>query len=128
VECDYNTDLFRCLDDLNAGSVTIKRCWRASRRTRSEWLGKLPILTSGERAGITIGWNRTGIEFPKQQALHNWFESQADRTPEALALTFGGAALDLCRTQPARQQLAHLLMTLGVGPDVLVGLFPRSLA
>jgi amino acid adenylation domain-containing protein len=122
VECDYNTDLF--------DASTIER-WLGHYETLLqsvascpvESLGKLPILSLEERQEITIGWNRTGVEFPKQQSLHNWFESQAEKAPEALALTFEGRHWTYGQLNRRANQLAHLLMTLGVGPDVLVGLF-----
>jgi amino acid adenylation domain-containing protein len=121
VECDYNTDLF--------DSSTIDR-WLGHYQTLlesiaqdpGESLGKLPILTVDERQEITVEWNRTGIEFPKQHVLHNLFELQAERTPDALALTFEGRHWTYAEVNRRANQLAHLLKTLGVGPDILVGL------
>jgi amino acid adenylation domain-containing protein len=122
VECDYNTDLF--------DASTIER-WLGHYQTLlesiaaypDELLSKVPILTLNERHEITVGWNQTGVEFPKQQSLHTWFESQAKKTPEALAVTFEGRNWTYAELNRRANQLAHLLREYGVGPDVLVGLF-----
>jgi len=127
VECNYNTDLF--------DAATIER-WLRHYQTLlegiavnpAETLGKLPILTEAERKELTVGWNQTGVEFPKQQTLHEWFERQAEKTPDARAVTFEGTHLTYGQLNRRANQVAHHLRALGVGPDVLVGLFvERSL-
>ena len=121
LECDYNTDLF----DLS----TIERWMRhyetlleSIAANSAETLGKLPILTQAERHELTVEWNR-GTEYPKQRTLHGWFESQAEKTPDAPALTFEGTRLTYAELNRRANQVAHHLKGLGVGPDVLVGLF-----
>jgi len=127
VECNYNTDLF--------DAATIER-WLRHYQTLlesiavnpAETLGKLPILTEAERKELTVGWNQAGVEFPKQQTLHEWFERQAEKTPDACAVTFENSHLTYDQLNRRANQVAHHLRALGVGPDVLVGLFvERSL-
>jgi amino acid adenylation domain-containing protein len=127
VECNYNTDLF--------DAATIER-WLRHYQTLlegiavnpTETLGQLPILTEAERKELTIGWNQTGVEFPKGQTLHEWFERQVEKTPDACAVTFEGTHLTYGELNRRANHVAHHLRALGVGPDVLVGLFvERSL-
>ncbi|MEU6730260.1 amino acid adenylation domain-containing protein [Nonomuraea wenchangensis] len=60
--------------------------------------------------------------------LHELFERQADRTPDAVAAEFDGAELTYAELDRRANRLAHLLRELGVGPGVPVGLHvPRSL-
>jgi amino acid adenylation domain-containing protein len=122
VECDYNRDLF--------DASTIER-WLKHYQTllegicanSEETLGKLPILTHSELRELTVEWNQTGVQFPKQRALHEWFEDQVTKTPDARALTFEGRHWTYDELNRRANQVAHYLKGLGVGPDVLVGLF-----
>ena len=54
--------------------------------------------------------------------VHELFEAQAGRTPDAVALVFGGAEMTYGELQRRAAALAAHLQGLGVGPDVLVGL------
>jgi amino acid adenylation domain-containing protein len=55
--------------------------------------------------------------------LHELFEAQAARTPEAPALVFEQERLTYRELDRRASRLAARLATLGVGPDVRVGLF-----
>src|SRR5262245_33832201 len=60
--------------------------------------------------------------------IHEWFELQAERTPDVVALVFEDLELSYRELNTRANQLAHRLQRLGVGPDVLAGLFmERSL-
>ncbi|MEU7856250.1 amino acid adenylation domain-containing protein [Nonomuraea sp. NPDC049141] len=59
------------------------------------------------------------------QCLHRLFEQQADRTPDAVAVEFDGAALTYAELDRRANRLAHLLRELGVGPEVPVALHVR---
>ncbi|KAB8195914.1 amino acid adenylation domain-containing protein [Nonomuraea phyllanthi] len=59
------------------------------------------------------------------QCLHRLFEEQADRTPDAVAVEFDGAALTYAELDRRANRLAHLLRGLGVGPEVPVALHVR---
>ncbi len=91
-------------------------------------LSKLPLLTQAETHQLLAEWNDTRTNYPKDRPLHHLFESQVERTPEATAVVFGNERLTYQELNRRANQLAHHLVSLGVGPDVLVGiLVERSL-
>ena len=82
----------------------------------------LPMLTPSEREQILEEWNDTGVEFPRDKCLHELFEQQADRDPNAVAAVFEGQQLTYGELDARANQLAHHLIALGVRPDVPVGI------
>lgn len=73
-------------------------------------------------------WNATAIDYPRDLTLHELFEAQVDRSPDAIAVEFEGSTLSYAQLDARANQLARHLQTLGVGPDVRVGVFAeRSL-
>lgn len=57
------------------------------------------------------------------ETISELFEEQADRTPEAIALVLGASQCTYREIDAYANQIAHVLRSLGVGRDVLVGLF-----
>ncbi len=79
-------------------------------------------------------WNDTYQDYPKDQCLHHLFEAQVEVTPKAIAVLFPAedASADQSLTYRAlnerANQLAHYLVSLGIGPNHRVGLYiERSL-
>jgi amino acid adenylation domain-containing protein len=81
-----------------------------------------PILTEAERHKLLVEWNQTEREYPRDKCLHQLFEEQVERTPEAVAVVFEGDSLTYRELNIRANRLAHHLRSLGVGPDILVGL------
>ncbi len=92
-------------------------------------LDQLPLLSSAAEQQILLDWNRTERDWPSHLCIHQLFEQQVERTPEAIAVAFGGEELTYRELNHRANQLAHYLRLQGVAPDVLVGLhIERSLA
>ncbi|RKH35770.1 amino acid adenylation domain-containing protein [Corallococcus praedator] len=85
-------------------------------------VGELPLLTPGEREQVLHGWNDTHREQPWDGALHERFESQAARTPDALAVVDDATSLSFDVLNRRANQLAHWLRRRGVGPEARVAL------
>jgi amino acid adenylation domain-containing protein len=85
-------------------------------------IAELPLLTETERAQVLFDWNDTEIEFPSALCIHQLFEQQVEQTPEAIAVVFEEKELTYHELNQKANQLAHHLQSLGIGPDVLVGL------
>jgi amino acid adenylation domain-containing protein len=83
----------------------------------------LPILTERERNQILFDWNQTALELPRSKTLCELFEDQVTKTPDAVAITFGDQSLTYQELNQRADQVARRLQSLGVGPDVPVGLF-----
>ena len=80
----------------------------------------LPLLTTAERHQLLVEWNQTAAHYPRGKCLHELFEAQVERTPDAVAVTFEKQHLTYRELNERANQLAHHLRRLGVGPDVLV--------
>ncbi|CAJ9802948.1 syringomycin synthetase [Burkholderia pseudomallei] len=82
----------------------------------------LPLLDEAERKQMVYAWNATERDYPIEQCIHQLFEAQVDRKPEAIALTFDGQRLSYAELNARANRLAHYLQARGVGPDRLVAL------
>lgn len=85
-------------------------------------IGDLPMLTAPERQQLLFDWNEAPKEYPSSLCLHQLFEQQAARTPNAVALTCEEKSLTYRQLNARSNRLARELRTFGVGPDVLVGI------
>ena len=91
-------------------------------------VSRLPVMPAAERERILHAWNDTATPFDREACIHQLFEAQVRRTPDAVAVVFEGEALTYAALDARANRVAHALRGMGVGPDVLVGLFmPRSL-
>jgi amino acid adenylation domain-containing protein len=87
-----------------------------------QFIVTLPILTAAERHQILVEWNDTAADYPKDKCIHQLFEAQVERTPDAIALEFDGKEIRYRELNRRANQLAHYLITLGIGPEKLVGI------
>jgi len=85
-------------------------------------LSQLPLLTEAEQKQILINWNDTGADFAKEKLVHQLFEEQSEKTPDAAAIVFGDVQLTYRELDERANRLAGELQNLGVGPDVRVGI------
>jgi amino acid adenylation domain-containing protein len=91
-------------------------------------LSELPLLTADERHQLLVEWNDTKVDYPADYCIHELFEVQAKRTPEAVAVEFEGHRLTYSELDGRSSQFAEHLQALGIGPDKLVALYvDRSL-
>jgi amino acid adenylation domain-containing protein len=85
-------------------------------------LSELPLLAETERHQILERWGQTTSQSSPGLCLHQWFERQAERTPESVALVCEQRKLTYGELNAQANQLAHYLKSLGVGPEVPVAL------
>ena len=85
-------------------------------------IAKLPLLTAVERHQLLIAWNHTERDFPLADCFQQRFEAQAEKTPEAIAVSCNETQLTYRQLNAQANRLAHLFMAQGVGPEVLVAL------
>ncbi len=91
-------------------------------------LGELHLLTGDEQHQMLIEWNHTAADFDQQICIHQLFELQVEKTPEAVAVIFENEQLTYQELNFQANQLAHQLKELGVQAGVLVAVYlERSL-
>ncbi|GIV97573.1 MAG: hypothetical protein KatS3mg057_2230 [Herpetosiphonaceae bacterium] len=124
---EYASDLFE--------EATIRRMamhyemlLRAIVRSPDTGIADLELMDSTELQRVVREWNDTAVDYPEPGWIHQCFEAQAERTPDALAVVFEDQFLTYAQLNARANQLAHYLRTLGVGPETRVGVcLERSL-
>jgi amino acid adenylation domain-containing protein len=121
LDCRYNRSLF--------SASTIRR-WLGHFHTLLEnittdprqSLASLSLLSLEERRRILQDWSGGEADFDCDKPLHQLFEEQATRTPEALAVVFEEQRMSYGELNRHANRLAHCLRALGVDPEAMVGL------
>jgi amino acid adenylation domain-containing protein len=86
-------------------------------------IAELPLLTEAERHQMLGAWNTTRHPTPlSQTSIHALFEKQVEHTPTAIAITFENQHMTYQELNEKANQMAHLLIARGIGPEDLVGL------
>jgi amino acid adenylation domain-containing protein len=90
---------------------------------------ELPLLSAAEAQQLLLEWNDSG-EVAERAAvcLHELFEAQAARTPDALAVIGPGERLTYRELDRRADRLARRLRRLGIGPEARIGLCPDRLS
>jgi amino acid adenylation domain-containing protein/thioester reductase-like protein len=86
-------------------------------------LRTLPLLPPAQRAQMLAEWNDTRALPPRPVGLHQPFEDQARRCPEAPALFFEGEVWTYGELNRRANRLAHHLRALGLPAGGLVGVY-----
>ena len=85
-------------------------------------LSGLQFLAEAERRQLLVEWNQTEAQYPQEKCLPELIEDQVAITPQALAIVNEQGRLSYQELNERANQLAHYLRTLGVGPEVRVGI------
>ena len=121
LECDYNSDLFE--------AATIER-WLGHFGTLLESIAQDPtvplaeidILSADERHKILVEWNQTDLPLGSTQLIHQLFEVQVDRTPDAEVLVDGDLRLTYAELERRANRLARQIRAVGGGPNDTIGI------
>ncbi|HVB29717.1 MAG TPA: amino acid adenylation domain-containing protein [Terriglobia bacterium] len=123
----YNTDLFEA-DTIARMLGHFQTLLEAIVANPEQRLSDFPLLTEAERQQLLVEWNGTKTDCPRDLCIHQLFEAQVERTPDAIAVVFEAEQLAYGELNRRANQLAHHLRALGVGPEVLVAIcLERSL-
>src|SRR5215212_6462892 len=85
-------------------------------------LRTLQVLPEAERRQLLYEWNATEAEYPRERCVHELFEEQVEKTPDAVAVVFEDTTLSYSELNRRANQLAHYLREQGVGPDQKVAI------
>lgn len=123
---EYNANLFNA-DTIARMVESFHTLIEAIVANPQERIRTLPLLTASQKHQLLVEWNHTGTDYP-QKSIHQLFEEQVDKTPDAVALVFEDQQLTYQQLNSQANKLAHYLQFLGVEPEILVGVYlERSL-
>ncbi|MFL5539051.1 MAG: condensation domain-containing protein, partial [Longimicrobiaceae bacterium] len=95
-------------------------------------LCEIDLLGEAERRRVVEEWNRTAAEYPADRCVHQLFEAQAARTPDAAALLFEDETVTYRELDREAGRVARFLAERGVGLEDRVALYlepgPRTVA
>jgi amino acid adenylation domain-containing protein len=112
----YATDLFDAPTMIRlAGQM--ERLLAAALADPERPVALLPVLSEAERHQVVTGWNDTRTEYHTGLSLHGLIAAQVERTPEAVALEYGGSQLSYADLWSRAGELAARLHALGIGAD-----------
>ncbi len=120
LECQYNRNLFEA-DTISRRMAEFETLLSGIVACPDQTIARLPLLPEREQRLLTQ-WNSTQALFDQKVLIHQQVEQQAERTPHALALQSDGQAVTYDALNRQANQIAHRLRSLGVKPDVLVGI------
>jgi len=90
-------------------------------RNPEKKISELSLMSETERKKLLVEWNDTRTDYPANKCVHDLFEQQVLLRPEATAVVFDDQCLTYRELNRQANLVANYLRTLGVGPDVLVG-------
>ncbi len=91
-------------------------------------LSELPLISRSEYKAFVLEYNNTCADYPKDKTIPQLFEEQVKRTPSNIAIETDQVQINYEQLNDRAEQLAGLLIKLGIGPGVIVGIFlERSL-
>jgi amino acid adenylation domain-containing protein len=121
LEFEYNADLFN--EDRIARMLSHYQVLLESAATDpAVSVAKLPLLTADEYQQVVVDSNRTEWNYPEDECLDELIEAQINRTPDAIAVVFGGEKLTYRQLGDRADQLASYLQELGVERNTLVAI------
>ena len=119
---EYNTDIFE--------EATIHRIighyqnlLEAMIAQPEQRISRLPLLSAEEREQVLVTWNATEKDYTRDLCIHQLFEAQVEKTPQAIALLFQEEQWTYQELNRRANQLAHALHELGIGPGKQVAVY-----
>jgi amino acid adenylation domain-containing protein len=118
---EYNTDIFE-IDTIARMMSHFRTLLGTIASNPQQKILKLPLISPRESQQLLQEWNQTATNYPKDKSIHQLFETQAAATPDAVALVWEDKQLTYRELNEKANRLARYLRSLGVKPDVLVGI------
>ncbi len=88
-------------------------------------MADVPAMGADELAQVLHGWNQTARDYDRNLCVHQGFEAQVAKTPDAVALVCEGQSLTYAQLNASANRTAHVLIGMGIVPGTLVGLCAR---
>jgi amino acid adenylation domain-containing protein len=119
---EYNTDLF---DALTVARMLehYKNVLGSVAADPHQRLSAIPLMSDTEKRRVLVELNDTSADYPQDRCLHELFDDQVRRAPDAIAAIFRGQELSYGELSARANRVAWHLASMGVGPDVMAGIF-----
>lgn len=85
-------------------------------------ISDVQMTTEAEHHQLLTKWNKTERKFPENKCIHELFEYHAEKNADATAVEFKGETLSYGALNARANSLARYLHTIGIGPEVMVGI------
>jgi amino acid adenylation domain-containing protein len=118
---EYNTDLFE-RDSIARMLENFRSLLEGILVNPDQKISELPLLTAAERRRVLVEWNDTHTVYPAGKTVPQLFEQQQAKTPDSVALKFGGLQLTYRELDARVSCLAQALRLRGVSRGQRVGL------
>ncbi|CAG0930622.1 nonribosomal peptide synthetase DhbF [Thermoflexales bacterium] len=80
-------------------------------------------LPKAELQKVLVEWNNTTQSGPYERCIHELFEEQALKTPDAVAVVFEDKMLTYKELDCQTTRLAQVLQGAGAGPETVIGMY-----
>ena len=116
----YRTDLFSA-QTIGRMATHFEALLERILRDPHQRLSAFPLVTAAEQNAIVNGFNPEPAEFSNDRCVHQSFEDQVRKNPDATAVTVGSNRLSYDMLNRRANRLAHFLVTAGCRPGDVVG-------
>ncbi|MCL2822851.1 MAG: amino acid adenylation domain-containing protein [Polyangiaceae bacterium] len=124
LELELLYDTQRFTPDIIQQMLTHLHCiLQAIAKDITQPLVHLDLLEPAERHRMLVEWNQTDADYPQDQCIHHLFETQAQRTPNHIAVISDGQNLTYAQLNQRADRLAAHLRTAGVRRGCYVGIY-----
>jgi amino acid adenylation domain-containing protein len=120
LECQYNTNLFDA-ETIRRRLAEFQILLEGIVTNPEQLIATLPLLPEAEQQCL-FQWNHCQTDYSYHLCIHQLVENQVAKTPDAIAVIFEDQQLTYQALDQKANQVAQYLHSLGVGPEVLVGL------
>jgi len=117
----FNTDLFETTAIVRMAEQFCKLLADVAANPARKVLD-ISLLAESERRRILVEFNATATDYRRDLCIHDFFEGQVERTPDATAVICEDERLTYRELNDRANRVAHYLRAQGVGPEVLVGI------
>src|SRR5438045_1160597 len=122
IRVEYSTDLFEA-DTIARALEHFSNLLRSVATDPDRPISRAGLLEQVEQRKLLVEFNANEAQFPAGLCMHNLFEQSVERTPDATAVVCGSERTSYRELNERANKIAHYLIKLGAGPDVLVGVF-----
>ncbi|HKR22288.1 MAG TPA: condensation domain-containing protein, partial [Pyrinomonadaceae bacterium] len=127
VDIEYPTDLYR-RERIERMTKHLENILESVVVDPGQRLSELPLLSENEKRRLLIEWNGTAANYPRQRCIHELFEAQVMKTPDAVAVVFENEQLTYRELNEQANRVAGYLKDVGLENGEFVGILTsRSL-